>query len=168
MWNNSYRTHTERWQKTSYLPKGKKHPTYLGRAKEKEKKQRQKNMKGTFTSGRELWRKKSFNILERSLTSADWGWLGGSFRAMEESAETGVQRAKQRDSCTEDQCRPALTSLRGLSAHPPGQVGAGSWGLGFGGRPQGEDWDWLSEHSLKRASAPQLARRESGKISGTA
>ena len=37
MWNNPYRTPTERWQKTSYLPKGKKLPTYLGRAKEKRK-----------------------------------------------------------------------------------------------------------------------------------
>ena len=37
MWNNSYRTLTERWQKTSDLPKGKKLPTYLGRAKEKRK-----------------------------------------------------------------------------------------------------------------------------------
>ena len=26
----------------------------------------------------------------------------------------------------EDWCRPALSSLRGLSAHPPGWVGAGS------------------------------------------
>ena len=37
MWNNSYRTPTERWQKTSDLPKGKELPTYLGRAKEKRK-----------------------------------------------------------------------------------------------------------------------------------
>ena len=37
MWKNSYRTSTERWQKTSDLPKGKKLPTYLGRAKEKRK-----------------------------------------------------------------------------------------------------------------------------------
>ena len=37
MWNNSYRTPTERWQKTSDLPKGKKLPPYLGRAKEKKK-----------------------------------------------------------------------------------------------------------------------------------
>ena len=51
---------------------------------------------------------------------------GGSFGAMEESAATGVRRAKQRDFHTEDQCRPALTSPRGLSAHPLGQVGAGS------------------------------------------
>ena len=36
-WNNSYRTPTERWQKTSDLPKGKKLPTYLGREKEKRK-----------------------------------------------------------------------------------------------------------------------------------
>ena len=37
MWNNSYRTPTERWQKTSDFTKGKKLPTYLGRAKEKRK-----------------------------------------------------------------------------------------------------------------------------------
>ena len=37
-WNNSYRTLTECWQKTSDFPKGKKIPTYLGREKEKRKK----------------------------------------------------------------------------------------------------------------------------------
>ena len=42
MWNCSYRTPTECWQKTSDLPKGKKLPMYLGRAKEKRKKQRQR------------------------------------------------------------------------------------------------------------------------------
>ena len=51
---------------------------------------------------------------------------GGSFGATEESAVTGVRRAKRRDSRMEDQCRVALTSPRGLSAHPPGRVGAGS------------------------------------------
>ena len=35
-------------------------------------------------------------------------------------------------------------------------------------RSQGEDWGWLPEHSLKGASAPQLAGRESGKRSGAA
>ena len=49
----------------------------------------------------------------------------GSFRATEESAATGVRRAKWRDFHTEDQCQPALTSLRGLSAHLLGTVGAG-------------------------------------------
>ena len=52
--------------------------------------------------------------------------VGGSFGATEESTATGVQRAKRRDSRTEDWCQPALTSLRGLSAHPLGWVGAGS------------------------------------------
>ena len=53
------------------------------------------------------------------------GGRGESFGAMEESTATGEQRAKRRDSLTEDWCQPALTSLRGLSAHQPGQVGAG-------------------------------------------
>ena len=54
--NCSYRTPTERWQKTSDLPKGKKLPTYPGREKEKrkKKKQRQKNRDGTCISGRDL------------------------------------------------------------------------------------------------------------------
>ena len=93
--------------------------------------------------------------------------VGESFGATEKSAATGVQRAKRRDSHMEDQCRPALTSPRGLSAHPPG------WGLGAEARAsevtsQGQDWGWRREHSLKGASAPQLAGRESGKRSGPA
>ena len=51
---------------------------------------------------------------------------GGSFGAMEESAATGVRRANRRDSRTEDRCRAALTSPRGLSAHLLGRAGAGS------------------------------------------
>ena len=39
--------------------------------------------------------------------------------------------------------------------HSPASVGS-----------QEEDWGWLHEHSLKGASVPQLARRESGKRSG--
>ena len=50
----------------------------------------------------------------------------GSFGATEESSATGVHRTKRRDSHTEDRCRPALTSPRGLSAHPPGRAGLGA------------------------------------------
>ena len=58
---------------------------------------------------------------------AETGHGGGvSFRATEESVATWVQRVKWRDSHKEDRCQPALTSLRGLSAHPQGWVGAGS------------------------------------------
>ena len=60
-------------------------------------------------------------------TGGERGWAGwGILGATEESAARGVQTAKQRDSSIEDWCRPALTSLRGLSAHLPGQVGTGS------------------------------------------
>ena len=73
---------------------------------------------------------------------------GGSFRAMEESAATGVRRAKRRGSCTEDQCQPALTNPRGLSAHPPERAGLGAEAQALV-RSQGEDWGWRHEYSLK-------------------
>ena len=92
---------------------------------------------------------------------------GGSFRAMEESAATEVRRAKRRDSRTEERCQPALTSPRGLSARPPEWVGLGAKARASVGS-QGEDWGWRCEHSLKRASAPQLAERESRKKSAAA
>ena len=49
----------------------------------------------------------------------------------------------------------------------------GRWGLGaetqaLEVRPQEEDWGYLCEHSLKGASEPHLAGRESGKKSGPA
>ena len=91
---------------------------------------------------------------------------GGSFGATEESAATGMQRAKRRDSRTEDRCWPALTSLRGWSAHPPGRVGAGSWGSGFGGQIPGRGLELAAWRQAEGASVPQLARRESGKNSG--
>ena len=73
----------------------------------------------------------------------------GSSGATEESAATGVRRAKRRDSHTEEQCRAALTSPRGLSAHPPGRAGLGAEARASEGRSQGEDWGGLREHSLK-------------------
>ena len=46
------------------------------------------------------------------------------------------------------------------------------WGLGaearVSGGSQGDDWGWQHEHSLKGASASQLAGRESRKRSGAA
>ena len=92
---------------------------------------------------------------------------GGSFGATEESAATGVRRAKWRDSRTEERCRLALTRPRSLSAHPPGRAGLGAEARASVGS-QGEDWGWWREHSLKGASAPRLAGRESGKRSGAA
>ena len=92
---------------------------------------------------------------------------GGSFGATEESAATGVQRARRRDSCTEDRCQPALTSLGGLSAHPPGRAGLRAEARASV-RSQGEGWCWRREHSLKGDSEPRLAGRESRKKSAAA
>ena len=167
MWNNSYRTSTECWQKTSDLPKGKKLPRYLGRAKE-ERKHRDKRRGQDLHQWKGAIKEESFPhtrkpLSGRRLQVAEWG----SFGATEESAAIGVQRAKRRDSRTEDPCRAALTSTRGLSAHPPGRAGLGAEARSSVGL-QGEDWGWRREHSLKGASAPQLAGRESGKQSGAA
>ena len=49
-----------------------------------------------------------------------------------------------------------------------GRLGLGAEARASEVRSQGEDWGWLHEHSLKGASAPQLAGRESGKKSGPA
>ena len=77
-----------------------------------------------------------------------WVAEGGSFGAVEESAATGVRRAKRRDSNTEDRCPAALTSPRGVSAHPLGWAGLGAEARALVGS-QGEDWGWRREHSLK-------------------
>ena len=65
---------------------------------------------------------------------------GGSFGATEESTATGVRRAKRRDSHTEDRCRAAFTSPRGLSAQPPGRAGLGAeaWASVLAGRESGK------------------------------
>ena len=60
--------------------------------------------------------------------------------------------------------------LERLVCSPASQDG---WGLGAEARASkvryhGEDWDWLREHSLKEVSAPQLAGKEAGKMSGPA
>ena len=85
----------------------------------------------------------------KPFTGGDGGGQGGSFGATEESTATGVRRAKQRDSRTEDWCRPALTSLRGLSAPRRGGWGPGAEARALEVGYQGEDWGWRHEHSLK-------------------
>ena len=73
---------------------------------------------------------------------------GVNFGATEESAATGVRRAKWRDSCTEDRCRPALTAREACLLTRRGGQGLGSEAWASVGS-QGEDRGWLCEHSLK-------------------
>ena len=135
MWNSSYRTNTY-WTLAEDLrpPKRQELPTYLGRQKKKETETKE------YGWDLHLWevKEEKFPHTRKALHWQGQGvGRGGSFGATEESTVTGVQGAKQRDSHTEDRCRPGLTSPRGLSAHPPGRVGAGSWGSGFGGQIPG-------------------------------
>ena len=166
MWNNSYRTPTESWQKTSDFQKGKKFPTYLGRAKEKK---RQKSRDGTCAHpwegpGRELWRRKSFHTLGSPLA-------GGDSRGGVLEPQRRVQQQGYRGQSGE-----IPTQRIGADQHSPAWEAClltclGGWGLGaevraLEVRSQGEGWGWLREHSQKVASAPQLARREYQKKSG--
>ena len=99
---------------------------YLRRTKEKRKNRHKRigtvpaPLGGSCEGGKVSTHEQAPSLVEMGV----WAWE--SFGAKEESAATGVQKAKRRDSHTEDWCRPALTSLRRLSAHLLGQVGAGS------------------------------------------
>ena len=94
MWNNSYRTPTECWQKTPDFQKGKLISTQWSRAKEI-RNEIQRNQDGTCTPGRELWRRKIFWHLENP------SWR--RFRTSEESAVTcaegKAERILHRDQC---------------------------------------------------------------------
>ena len=87
------------------------------------------------------------------------------------------QRRAQPQGCRR-QSGEIPTQRIGAEQHSPPQEACllthqDRWGLGAEAsdsevRSQGEDWGWLHEHSLKGASAPQLAGKESGKKSGPA
>ena len=72
-----------------------------------------------------------------------------------QSREIPAQRlGAEQHSPAREACLLTRWGGRGLGAEARASVGS-----------QGEDWGWLREHSLKGASAPQLAGRESGKKS---
>ena len=73
-----------------------------------------------------------------------------------QSREIPVQRiSADQDSPAREACLLTHRGGRGLGAEARASV-----------RSQGEDWGWRCEHSLKEASVPQLARKESGEKSG--
>ena len=100
-----------------------------------------------------------------------WRWGGWRGEALE--PRRGAQPQGYRG-----QSRETPAQRTGADQHSPAQDACllthrGGWGLGAEARPievrpQGEDWGWLREHSLKGASVPQLASRESEKKSGAA
>ena len=76
-----------------------------------------------------------------------------------QSGEIPAQRiGAEQHSPAREACLLTRQGRRGLGAEArASEVGS-----------QGEDWGWLREHSLKVASAPELAGRESGEKSGAA
>ena len=99
------------------FPKGKKLPTYLGRTKEKGQ---------DLPLGEGAVKEEKFPHTRKTLQWQRQGVVGGKLLSHGGEPATEVQRAKRRDSRKEDQCQPALTSLRGLPAHPPWRMGTGS------------------------------------------
>ena len=102
--------------------------------------------------------------------------MGGDCRWQRGEASEPWRRAQQHG--CRGQSREIPAQRIGADQHAPAQEAClltrwGGQGLGAEApasevRSQGEDWGWLREHSLKGANAPQLARRESRKKSGTA
>ena len=100
-----------------------------------------------------------------------WWMGGGGGKALE------PLRRMQQQGCRE-QSGEIPTQRIGFDQHSPAPEAClltcqGGWCLGTEAltsevRSQGEDWCWLHEHSLKGASVPQLAGRESGEKSGPA
>ena len=114
--------------------------------------------------------RKGFHTLGRPFAGGDRVWQRGG-----EASEP--QGRAQQQGCG-GQSREIPAQRIGANQHSPAQEAClltcwGGRGLGaetpaWEFRSQGEDWGWLCEHSLKGAGAPQLARRESGKMSGAA
>ena len=105
------------------------------------------------------------HTLGSSFTDRDQGWARGKLQSHRGECSN---RARRRDTHTEDQCdqhSPAREAY--LLTHQGGcGLGAEAWVSEV--RSQGEDWGWLHEKSLKVASVAQIARRESGKRYGPA
>ena len=169
MWNNSYRTPTEHWQKTSDFPKGKKLPKYLGRAKEKRKntdkriRTRSAPLGGSSEGGK-------VSTLGSPFAGGDCGWQvrgGGVLEPRRRAQKQGCRGQSGEipaQRISGDQYSPAWEDCLPI---PWDRWGLGAEVLASEVRSQGEDWGWLREHSLKGASAPQLPGRESGQNSGT-
>ena len=109
-----------------------------------------------------------FPHTKKPFTGRDCGWQRGEASEPRGRAQQQGCRGQSGDipaqRISADQHSPArkacLLTRRGgrrLEAEARASVG-----------PQGEDWCWLHEHSLKGASAPRLAGGESRERSGTA
>ena len=150
MWNNSYRTPTERWQKTSDFPKGKKLPTYLDRAKEKRENRGKRIGMGPASLGGSYEGGKVSTHYEAPSWAETVGGGGGKLQGhggehSNRGAEGKVERFPHRGSVPNSIHQPERLVC------PPTRVREG-WELRLGlseVRSQVENWGWLREHSLR-------------------
>ena len=150
MWNNSYRTPIERWQKTSDFPKGKKLPAYLGRAKEKRKNRDRRIGTGSTPLGGSV-KDEKFPHTRKPLHWQRRGWG-------ERGEASEPRRRAQQQGCG-GQSREIPAQRISANQHSPAREAClltcqDGWGLGAEARAlevrsQGEDRGWLREHSLK-------------------
>ena len=148
-WNCSYRPPTERWQKTSDLLKGKKLPTYLGRAKEKRNNRDKRIGTGPAPVGGSCEGGKGFHTLGSPFTGGDCKWQRGEAsepqRRVQQQGCGGQSGQVPTQRISADLQSPAreacLLTRRGggmLGAEARASVGS-----------QGEDWGWRRKHNLK-------------------
>ena len=109
---------------------------------------RERKRDGTCAPGKELWKRKVPTYGKSPQWWGDQPGQRGSFRASEDCAATGLQRAMQRETCTDDQCWPALPCLRWLSIEV---VGAWCWGSGLGGQTLGRGLGLAVQRQPERA-----------------
>ena len=114
------------------------------------KEERCPHTRSPFAGGDCRWQRGEASEQRRRAQPQGCGGQSGEIPARRIGAE---QHSPAREAC--------LLSRRGGQG-----LGAEAWASEV--RSQGEDWGWRREHSLKGASAPQLAGRESGKKSGPA
>ena len=94
-----------------------------------------------------------------------WGEASERLRRVQQQGCRGQSGEIPAQRISGDQHSPAREAC--LLNHQGGP-GLGAEARALEIRSQREDWGWLREHSLKGASAPQLAGRESRKKSGAA
>ena len=120
MWNNSYGTPTEHWQKIS---KGKKLPTYLGRAKEK-RKNRDKEQGRDPHQWEGAEKEERFPHTRSPFTGRDCGWRRG------EASEP--RRRAQPQGCGGQSGEIPAQRIGATSTHQPERLVCSPAGAGGG------------------------------------
>ena len=137
--------------------------------------QKKKEKTGTKEKGRDLHQWEGA-VKEERFPHTRKPLRGQRLRVAEGGASEPRRRAQQQG--CRGQSGEIPTQMISANQHSPareaclltrrGRRGLGAEARASEVRSQGEDWGWLHEHSLKGASVPQLAWRESGKKSGAA